>query len=114
MKKMLMVLIPLSLSLSCTNKEVTTAEAEKKLSDKYTPKVGVATKNEIMEEFGNPEWCKPDASGSETCRFYRKKGTKWIGEKEQKDKKALERFEQIIADFDTNGILRGFKSSAQQ
>ena len=99
----------------CSHQKENTAQAEKSLQDRYEPKVGSATKNELVEEFGNPEWCKVEPSGSETCRFYHKKGTVWIGDKDNKrDKKPVEEFDQVIADFDGNGTLRSFKSSAQR
>lgn len=97
---------------SCSSKkDVTTAEAKKQLDENYSAKIGTATKQELISDFGNPEWCKQEDSGTETCRFYRKKGTKWIGE-EGRDKKNISRYDQVIADFDTNGILKSFKASA--
>ena len=72
------------------------------------------TKTDLIETFGSPEWCKMEESGSETCRFYRKKGTRWIGDKKQKDKKPIETGDQVIAEFDKEGILRSFKASAQR
>jgi hypothetical protein len=114
MKKTLLFSLLLVLA-SCSHKKETTAEAGKNLEDKWTPKVGSATKNEFIEEYGNPEWCKQEDSGLETRRFYRKKGTKWIGDKETKrDKKPIEQYDQVIADFDTHGVLKAFKSSAQR
>lgn len=114
MKQLFLSLFGLVALIGCTNPGKTTSDAQKSLIDTYTPKIGTATKNELMEHFGNPEWCKLEDNGTETCRFYRKSGTKWIGEKTQKDKKSLEQFEQLIADFDGNGILKGFKASAQK
>ena len=105
----------LALILShCAHQKETTAQAEKSLQERYDTKIGSASKSELVEEFGNPEWCKLESSGTETCRFYHKKGTIWIGDKESRDKKPVEEFDQVIADFDGNGVLRGFKSSAQR
>ncbi len=98
---------------SCASKKDTTtsSEAKKQIEEAYTPKIGVATKQDLISDFGNPEWCKQEESGGETCRFYRKKGTKWIGE-DGRDKKNITKYDQVIADFDTNGVLRSFKASA--
>jgi hypothetical protein len=115
MKHLALTISVLFLTLSCATKKPTTAEAQKNLDEKWTPQVGTATKNELIAEFGNPEWCKMQDEGTETCRFYKKKGTKWIGDKETKrDKKPVEQFDQLIADFDSNGVLRNLKSSAQR
>lgn len=114
MKKTLLIALTLILA-SCAGKKETTVEAGEKLKNKWEPKVGSATKNEFVEEYGNPEWCKQEASGDETCRFYRKKGTKWIGDKETKrDKKPVEQYDQVIADFTADGVLKKFTSTAQR
>ena len=110
MKLTLAILAGLLVS-SCANKE-TTAEAQKKLDDNWTPKVGVATKQELLEVFGEPLWCKQE-DGTETCRFYNKKGTAFTGE-QKRDKKPHEKYDQLIAEFDSAGVLKGFKSTAQR
>ena len=111
-----LVLLSLVFLLShCAHQKETTVQAEKSLQERYEAQIGSASKNALIEEFGNPEWCKVEPTGTETCRFYNKKGTVWIGEKEDKrGKKPVEEFDQVIADFDGNGLLRSFKSSAQR
>lgn len=99
---------------ACASTPETTQQAQHKLEKNFGDKIGFATKPDLVEYFGHAEWCQLEDSGRETCRFYRKKGTKWIGEKEQKDKKALETGDQIIAEFDREGVLRSFKASAQR
>lgn len=114
MKKLTSLLIMAIAFTGCSSGPETTKQAQEKLEQNFGEKIGSATKSELVEYFGNAEWCKLEDSGRETCRFYRKKGVKWIGEKEQKDKKALEIGDQIIAEFDRDGILRSFKASAQR
>lgn len=114
MIKSLTVVMAAVFLASCASKPITSREAREKLEQDFSSKVGSATKTDLIESFGNPEWCKVETTGTESCRFYRKKGTKWIGEKQQKDKKPVEMGDQIIADFDKDGILRSFKASAQR
>lgn len=114
MKSLIFFSTAMFLIVACSSGPETTKEAKEKLEENFSEKIGTATKGDLVEYFGNAEWCKLEDSGRETCRFYRKKGTKWIGEKNQKDKKAIETGDQIIAEFDQEGILRGFKASAQR
>jgi len=100
--------------ISCSSTPENSSQAKAKLEQDFASKVGSATKTDLIETFGNPEWCKGEEPDGETCRFYRKKGTKWIGEKQQKDKKHIETGDQIIAEFDKDGILKSFKASAQR
>lgn len=109
MKSIFAFLMTGILILGCSSKQ-TSAEAKAGLEKKYTPKVGIATKSELVEEFGNAEWCKVEATGGETCRFYLKKGMRWVGEK--RDKKNVEQFDEVVAQFDGSGVLRSFKSNA--
>jgi hypothetical protein len=44
----------------------------------------------------------------------RKKGTKWVGEKNEADKKRVDMFDQITATFDKDGILRAIDVKAQR
>lgn len=114
MKSVLLSIIGSLILTSCSHHHETTKEALANLEQDFSSKVGTANKGDLIESFGNAEWCKVEDSGTETCRFYRKKGTKWIGEKKQKDKKPVETGDQIIAEFDKEGILRSFKASAQR
>lgn len=112
LKKIALSLVLCLAVVSCaTKKEVTTAEAKKQLEETFTPKIGTATKQDLISEFGNPEWCKLEDAGNETCRFYRKKGTKWIGD-EGRDKKNISKYDEIMVDLDSNGILKAFKARA--
>ncbi len=111
-KSLLVVLMAISFGACSSKKEIVSpSEAKKHLDEKYTALVGKATKQDLISDFGNPEWCRMEDNGLEVCRFYRKKGTKWIGE-EGRDKKSVSRYDQIIADFDSKGILKAFTSSA--
>lgn len=114
MKPLVISLLSSLVLISCSHHHETTKEALAKLEQDFSGQVGTATKGDLIESFGNAEWCKVEDSGTETCRFYRKKGTKWIGEKNQKDKKPVETSDQVVAEFDKDGILRSFKASAQR
>lgn len=96
----------------CASKEETSADATKKLDANFSPKVGEATKNDLVEHFGNPEWCRPEDNGEETCRFHRKMATKWIGEK--REKKSYDTFDELMALFDVSGKLKDLKVKAQR
>lgn len=97
---------------ACAHKETSTA-ARKKLDSKWEGAVGEATKSELIEDFGTPEWCRKDDAGEESCRFYRRKGTQWIGEKKT-DRKHYSAYDEILADFDSTGKLKSFKANAQR
>lgn len=99
------------LSVSCSSKK-TTAEAKSELDSRWTKKVGSATKSEFIEEFGHAEWCKAEAGGGETCRFFMKKGIRWAGDKTEK--KAIVQYDEVVASFDPAGHLREFKTNAQR
>ena len=114
MKKLIIFIVLSVIYTGCSSAPETSKQAQEKLEENFSEKIGSATKTDLIEYFGNAQWCKLEDSGRETCRFYRKKGVKWIGEKDQKDKKALETGDQIIAEFDREGILRAFKASAQR
>lgn len=97
--------------IGCSSKE-SSSNAREKIDNKWGDRIGKATKSDLVEDFGNAEWCRPSDSGTETCRFYRKKGTKWMGE--VKDRKSFEQFDEVMAEFDQNGVLRSYKSNAQR
>jgi len=114
MKQIILSTLGALLLISCAHHQETTQEARQKLEQDFSKEVGTATKADLIDRLGIAEWCKLETSGTETCRFYLKKGTKWIGEKNQKDKKPVETGDQVIAEFDKDGILRSFKASAQR
>lgn len=102
--------------VSCASKPVTqTTTARIDLEKKWKPRIGSATKADIVEELGNPEWCMQDDSGSsETCRFSRKTGVKYVGEADDNDKKRVDQFDQIIGTFDRQGVLRDIEVKTQR
>lgn len=112
MSKIIYVLFSLAFLVGCAGKETSTEEAREELLDKWTPKVGSATKSQFVEQFGNPEWCRKRDSGAETCRFYNKRGVKWMGD--AKDRKSYVQYDQVVADFDGNGVLRSFEGDSQR
>jgi len=100
-------------TISCASKKtVSSSDAKRTLEEKYAALVGVAAKSDLVEEFGNAEWCQSKEGGAETCRFYRKLASKWIGEK--REKKSYDTFDELIADFGSDGKLKGFKANAQR
>ncbi|MBM4304692.1 MAG: hypothetical protein FJ112_10260 [Deltaproteobacteria bacterium] len=114
MKKLILNSLVTLLLLSCSSSPQTSKEAKEHIEKNFNEKIGSATKTDLIESYGNPEWCQVEDSGNETCRFYKKIGTKWIGEKKQKDKRPVETGDQVIVSFDKDGILRSFKASAQR
>ncbi len=96
----------------CAHKE-SSADARKRLDSKWEEQLGQATKSELIEDFGSPEWCRKDDAGEESCRFYRRKNTQWVGEKKT-DRKAYSAYDEVLADFDSTGRLKTFKANAQR
>lgn len=114
MKRILSFMILLSLvAVSCaTKKDVDTSDARKELEDRYMRRVGTATKSDFIQEFGAPNWCRPQNTGEETCRFYKKLGTKWMGD--ASNRSHYDQFDEMEVDLDTDGKLKGFKANAQR
>lgn len=114
MRKALFALALAAVVAGCASKQTASStDVKKELETKWEKRVGSATKSDFVEDFGDPEWCRPsEDTGTETCRFYKKKGTKWMGEKT--DRKHYEAFDEIVADFDSKGVLRSFKANAQR
>ena len=112
-----LALATLFILAACSSKQVgdgmTSAEARAKLQKTYKDKVGEATKTDFVEEFGSANWCRIKEPNGETCRFYKKLGNKWIGE-DGRDKKNLELFNEIVAEFDGAGKLRSYEVNAQR
>ena len=111
MKEILFLAITL-LVTACATSQTVTSHSKEDLVEEWTPKVGVATRSDFVEKFGNAEWCRRRDSGAETCRFYNKKGVKWLGTGQ--DKKSYIQYDQVVADFDGNGILRSFEGDSQR
>ena len=109
----LLTLAIVVLATGCGHKKVNSEEANKKLDEKFTPRLGLAKKAELVEYFGKPEWCRSaEGTGGESCRFFKKTGTAWTGEK--RDKKAHTQYEEVTCDFDAGGILRKLETNAQK
>lgn len=100
------------LLVGCASKPETSAEARGSLEEDLKDRVGVATKTEFVEKFGQAEWCDPKPTGEESCRFHKKTGTKWIGE--GREKKSIDTFDQVVADFDSSGRLRTYEVKSQR
>lgn len=110
MKKIIAVLVFLSFAACAGKKVVTASSAKKDLEDRYNPKIGSATKADFVEYFGTAEWCRPQDNGEEACRFYKKIETKWTGD--PTDRKHYDTYDQVMANFDSNGTLKSFKADA--
>jgi len=113
MKKLVFGFLAVGLVAGCSHSKMTSGEAQEQLQEKWSAKVGSATKSDLMEQFGNAEWCRADAIGEETCRFYKKKGTVWLGD-DKRDKKSYESYDEVVAVFDAKGILKSYKANAQR
>ena len=111
MKKTLLLFL-ITLAACSGKKMITSAEAREKLENRWSGKVGVATKSDFVEEFGVPDWCKPETTGEETCRFYKKVATLWTGEKREKVAHAA--FDEVMANFDAKGVLKSYTTKAQR
>ena len=96
----------------CASKPANSADSVKDLNKRYAEKVGVAAKAELVEEFGSADWCEQKAGGAETCRFYKSLGVQWKGDKE--NRKRYEAYDEIIAEFDGQGVLRDYKAKSQR
>lgn len=108
-----LLLLLLSLLCSCAHHE-TSRDASKALQFKWESELGKATKAELVEDFGTPDWCRSvESAGTESCHFYRRKGTHWVGEKKV-EKHPYVTFDEIFADFDSSGLLKSFKAQAQR
>lgn len=110
-------LIPLAIAflfiVSCSSKKVmNSGEAKEQLQSEWSNRIGSAVKADLVQTFGNAEWCR-ESEGGEECRFYRKIGNRWVGE-DKKDKKSYVAFDEVIAKFDKEGILTSLKANAQR
>jgi len=112
--KLSLVITALLLVTACSHKPVltTSSDAQKDLQAKYTNQIGTATKEDFIQEFGPANWCR-DESGEQTCRFYKKIKTEWMGQPPT-DRVHRETFDEVVATFDTNGNLKTFKATAQR
>ena len=70
---------------------------------KYKPKIGKTRKQDLQEQFGDPDWCIGDGTG-EICRFRR--GT------QQQDARHRDIVEELVVGFDAQGVLKGIKSGS--
>jgi hypothetical protein len=97
---------------ACASKPSSSGEATSKLEDKWKSKIGVARKTDFIEDYGTAEWCRNETSGEETCRFYKKGKTRYLGD--GRDKKAVENYDEVVADFAVDGTLKSFKANSQR
>lgn len=105
--------IALGLTAACASKKAfNTADALQDLNHRYESRVGKATKSELVEEFGQADWCEQKPGGTETCRFYKALGTVWKGDKENRTR--YDSYDEVTADFDTQGVLRDYKARSQR
>ncbi len=112
MKKATILATTLLLAACAGKKTVSTSDALKELNQRYEARVGKAYKAELVEEFGQADWCEQKPGGTETCRFYRRVGTIWKGDKENRTR--YETYDEVVADFDPQGLLRDYKARSQR
>lgn len=111
--KQALTLFCLVLLAACASKKgINTATAVEDLNRRYSDRVGKAYKTELVEEFGTASWCEPMPGGGENCRFYKSLGTQWRGDKEHRNR--YEAFDEVIAEFDAQGVMRDYKVRAQR
>lgn len=89
---------------ACASGEKMSSEIQAELAEKWQDRVGRATKSDMVQDLGQPEWCRSRTVGGETCRFRRNLGTKWTGP--ETDRKHHAMYDEVIAEFDASGILR--------
>jgi 3-methyladenine DNA glycosylase Tag len=112
MKKLILTGL-IVLVAACASKQTgESTDAKSNLEDKFSKRIGHATKQDFIQEFGPANWCRQEPSGEEKCRFYKKITTKWMGEK--KDRVSREAFDEAFADFDLEGVLKSVKVNAQR
>ncbi len=87
-------------------------KAQNDLEEQLVKQVGSGRKADLVESFGDPDWCEQSAAGTETCRFSKVMGEKWIGPKKFQKKTVIK--DEIVADFAPNGTLRSFKVNSQR
>lgn len=108
-------LVVVTAFVGCASNETKSSEARQKLENAFEPQVGKATKADFIEQFGPPQWCRQQESGNETCRFARKVGTKWVGDKKDKtDRRRVEQYDNVVTEFDGYGKLRSFEVDTQR
>ena len=59
MKTICILILALALSSCAHNKETTSADAKKALVGQYEDRIGKATKEDLIEDFGNPSGVGP-------------------------------------------------------
>lgn len=114
MKKKITLLLLTLMFAACAGKKTTqsSGDARREIEDRYNNRVGTATKEDFTQEYGPANWCRPLGAGGETCRFYKKIAVVWTGE--TNDRVHRETFDEVIADFNSEGILKSFKAAAQR
>ncbi|MBY0371639.1 hypothetical protein K2X33_13215 [bacterium] len=112
MKHAVVLGLALVLSACASKKAANTEGALDALNQKYSERVGKAYKTELVEEFGTASWCEPQPGGGESCRFYKSLGSRWRGDKENRNR--YEAFDEVIADFDAGGLMRDYKARSQR
>lgn len=110
-----LALVLVTTFVGCASNETKSSEAREKLEKSFEPQIGKATKSDFIEQFGPPQWCRPQETGVETCRFARKVGQKWVGDKNDKtDRHRVEQYDNVITEFDGYGKLRSFEVDTQR
>ena len=107
--------LALALVAGCAAKETSSSERRQQLEESFEKQIGKATKQDFIEKFGPPQWCRPKEGGTETCRFARKTGTKWVGDPNDKtDRRRVEQYDNVVTDFDGYGTLRRYEVEVQR
>jgi len=94
------------LSAACAVFTFSSQSAREKIVKAYQPKIGKATKADFEYDFGTPEWCKKNHTGTERCRYYRSFNR--VEEGKGFDYRSYIPFDEVLATFDSNGTLEEF------
>lgn len=107
-------LISLFLIAACASKSITptSSNAQRDIEERLNDRIGKATKQDLVQEFGTANWCRPQPGGDESCRFYKRIGTAWSGDTANRVHR--ETYDEVFADFDSNGLLKSFKANSQR
>lgn len=113
MQRMSIFFCLLALITGCASKKIlSSGEAQAQLQSYWSDRIGSAIKGDLIQSFGNAQWCRDNDDGEE-CRFYKKIGTKWVGD-DKKDKSSYVAFDEVVATFDKRGKLLSVQANAQR
>ena len=112
MKKLILSFFLVLIAACSSAPDTTSTESRAEIEDELNKWLGSATKEDLQEKFGKPEWCKQELTGEETCRFRFESGTAWKGPK--KFKTSYTTYDEVLATFGANEALKEYKVKSQR